>query len=279
LTRQSMFTASAGGHAIRVSHKADVGLLYPLEKAFFYVPKPPLLLHYSDVDEVEFERHAASGHSSGKTFDVSVNMKNGASYDFHGIQRAEFQNLVNFLTAKQVRISNVDANARADQIIAEASDDDDEGYDGRGDEDSEEDEDFAAGDDSSDGGEPTDSDSDSESEEAAATKKKSKKSKRAKKDPNAPKRGLSAYMFFSAANRERILAENPNFSITDVAKALGEAWKTVSDAEKEVFQQQADEDKARYEREMAAYTAAKSEDDGDVKQENEDDGVDAMDED
>lgn len=280
LTRQSMFTASAGGHAIRVSHKADVGLLYPLEKAFFYVPKPPLLLHYSDVDEVEFERHAAAGHSSGKTFDVSVSMKNGASHDFHGIQRAEFQNLVNFLTAKQVRISNVDANARADQIIAEASDDDDdEGYVGRGDEDSEEDEDFAAGSDSSDGGEPTDSDSDSESEEAATTKKKSKKSKRAKKDPNAPKRGLSAYMFFSAANRERILAENPNFGVTDVAKALGEAWKTVSDAEKEVFQQQADEDKARYEREMAAYTAAKNDDDGDddVKQENDD--VDAMDED
>jgi len=86
-------------------------------------------------------------------------------------------------------------------------------------------------------------------------------------------------MFFSAANRERILAENPNFGVTDVAKALGEAWKTVSDAEKEVFQQQADEDKARYEGEMAAYTRAKNDDDGDddVKQENDD--VDAMDED
>ena len=144
LTRQSLFQASAGGHAIRVSHKADVGLLYPLEKAFFYLPKPPLLLHYSEVDEVEFERHAAGGHSSGRTFDVSINMKSGSSYDFHGIQRSEFQNLVNFLTAKQVRISNVDANARADEIIAEASDDDDDGYVARDDEDSEEDEDFAA---------------------------------------------------------------------------------------------------------------------------------------
>ena len=257
LTRQSLFQASAGGHAIRVSHKADVGLLYPLEKAFFYLPKPPLLLHYSEVDEVEFERHAAGGHSSGRTFDVSINMKSGSSYDFHGIQRSEFQNLVNFLTAKQVRISNVDANARADEIIAEASDDDDDGYVARDDEDSEEDEDFAAGSES-DGGEPTDSDSESESDEPSKKSRKSpkgKKSKRAKKDPNAPKRALSAYMFFSAAKRAEVAAANPDFGITDIAKALGERWKTITDEEKNVYQQQADEDKIRYEREMTAYRA------------------------
>ena len=284
LTRQSLFTASAGGHAIRVSHKADVGLLYPLEKAFFYLPKPPLLLHYSEVDEVEFERHSAQGATSGRTFDVSVNMKNGSSYDFHGIQRSEFQNLVNFLTAKQVRISNVDANARADQLIAEASDDDDEGYARRGDDDSEEDEDFAAGSES-DGGEPTDSDSDSESDEGAKKSKKSPKAKRAKKDPNAPKRGLSAYMFFSAAKRAEITAANPSFGVTDVAKALGEKWKTITDEEKSVYQQQADEDKIRYEREMEAYRAGGSQPKVEIKDDDDSDAddaardVDAMDED
>lgn len=263
LTRQSAFTASAGGHAIRVSHKADVGLLYPLEKAFFYVPKPPLLLHYSEVDEVEFERHAAAGHSSAKTFDLTITMKGGSSYDFHGIQRSEFQNLVNFLTAKEVRISNVDTNARADALIAEASDDD-EGYAARGDDESEEDEDFAAGSES-DGGEPTDSDSDSGSGEDAPKKtKKSPKKKRAKKDPNAPKRGLSAYMFFSAAKRAEIAEANPEFGITDIAKALGERWKTVSDEEKSVYQQQAEEDKARYEREMAEYNARGADADADA---------------
>jgi structure-specific recognition protein 1 len=215
-------------------------------------------------------------------------MKNGSSYDFHGIQRSEFQNLVNFLTAKQVRISNVDANARADQIIADASDDDDEGYARLGDEDSEEDEDFAAGSDS-DGGEPTDSDSDSESEEAATKKsKKSPKSKRAKKDPNAPKRGLSAYMFFSAAKRAEITAANPSFGVTDVAKALGELWKTISDEEKSVYQQQADEDKIRYEREMEAYRAGGARPKVEIKDDDDDDDdanddvkpeVDAMDED
>ena len=94
LTRQSLFQASAGrSRRFGVSHKADVGLLYPLEKAFFYLPKPPLLLHYSEVDEVEFERHAAGGHSSGRTFGVSINMKGGSYVRPTGIQRSEFQNL------------------------------------------------------------------------------------------------------------------------------------------------------------------------------------------
>ena len=37
-----------------------------------------------------------------------------------------------------------------------------------------------------------------------------KRSKRGKKDPNAPKRGLSAYMFFSQAERTNVQQENPD---------------------------------------------------------------------
>jgi hypothetical protein len=45
------------------------------------------------------------------------------------------------------------------------------------------------------------------------TNKASKVSaKRSKKDPNAPKRGLSAYMFFSQANRNKVKEENPEAS-------------------------------------------------------------------
>jgi hypothetical protein len=39
-----------------------------------------------------------------------------------------------------------------------------------------------------------------------------KKGKKGKKDPNAPKRGLSAYMFFSQDQRATIKAENPDAS-------------------------------------------------------------------
>ena len=37
-----------------------------------------------------------------------------------------------------------------------------------------------------------------------------KPARKGKKDPNAPKRALSAYMFFSQDWRERIKAENPD---------------------------------------------------------------------
>ncbi|KAJ3301687.1 Non-histone chromosomal protein 6 [Kappamyces sp. JEL0829] len=40
-------------------------------------------------------------------------------------------------------------------------------------------------------------------------KKVGKKAARAKKDPNAPKKGLSAFMIFSQENRNKIKEENP----------------------------------------------------------------------
>lgn len=48
--------------------------------------------------------------------------------------------------------------------------------------------------------------------EAKAKSSTSKKAIKAKKDPNAPKRGLSAYMFFSQDAREKVKTENPSAS-------------------------------------------------------------------
>ena len=48
--------------------------------------------------------------------------------------------------------------------------------------------------------------------EAKAKSSTSKKATKAKKDPNAPKRGLSAYMFFSQDAREKVKTENPSAS-------------------------------------------------------------------
>ena len=85
------------------------------------------------------------------------------------------------------------------------------------------------------------------------------------KDPNKPKRGKSAYMFFCAANREQakseILEETGADKVTvgDVAKRLGEWWKELQrdeDRKEEYddFVAQADEDKERYKADMENYT-------------------------
>ena len=59
-------------------------------------------------------------------------------------------------------------------------------------------------------------------------KEKTNVKAKAKKDPNAPKKALSAFMFFSKANRNRIVDENEGCSFGEVGKYLGEEWKSVT---------------------------------------------------
>jgi structure-specific recognition protein 1 len=84
---------------------------------------------------------------------------------------------------------------------------------------------------------------------AVAGKSPTKKAKRAKKDPNAPKRGQSAYMYWLAENRARLT--KPGMGVTDVAKKAGEEWRKMGDKSK--WEKMAVKDKERYDREMAAY--------------------------
>ncbi|KAI7833298.1 high mobility group box domain-containing protein [Kickxella alabastrina] len=85
------------------------------------------------------------------------------------------------------------------------------------------------------------------------TTRAAKKAKRSKKDPNAPKRALSAYMYFSQAKRKSVKDENPDATFGNIGKLLGEKWKAMSDREKIPFMKQAEDDKKRYEAEKASY--------------------------
>lgn len=79
--------------------------------------------------------------------------------------------------------------------------------------------------------------------------------KRAKKDKNAPKKGMSAFMLFSQAHREATKTANPTATFGEMGKILGEKWKNASESEKKKFQIEAEKDKARYEAEMKNYQA------------------------
>ncbi|KAF9508806.1 hypothetical protein BS47DRAFT_1320550 [Hydnum rufescens UP504] len=63
---------------------------------------------------------------------------------------------------------------------------------------------------------------------------KGTKKRAAVKDPNAPKRPLSAFMFFSKDWRERVKSENPEASFADQGKLLGAKWKELDEEEKKV---------------------------------------------
>ncbi|KAF2084958.1 non-histone chromosomal protein 6 [Saccharata proteae CBS 121410] len=80
-----------------------------------------------------------------------------------------------------------------------------------------------------------------------------------KKDPNAPKRGLSAYMFFANDQREKVREENPGIKFGEVGKLLGERWKALNEKQRAPYEAKAAADKKRYEDEKAAYNAADDE--------------------
>lgn len=81
----------------------------------------------------------------------------------------------------------------------------------------------------------------------AAAGKKRKRSK----DPNAPKRALSAFFFFCADERPDVRAAHPEWSVAEVAKELGKRWEKMTNRSK--FEAQAEADKKRYAREMEVY--------------------------
>ncbi|KAK9844705.1 hypothetical protein WJX74_005736 [Apatococcus lobatus] len=108
LTKPGSFQTSDGsGCAVRASFKADDGYLYPLEKAFFYVGKPPMLLVYEEQDSVEFLRQGGGVlAASAKTFDLAVRSSE-TEYLFRGIAKSEWSNLFEFIEAKRMRIENI----------------------------------------------------------------------------------------------------------------------------------------------------------------------------
>jgi hypothetical protein len=89
----------------------------------------------------------------------------------------------------------------------------------------------------------------------AATKAAAAKAPKAKKvkDPNAPKKPCGAYMFFCKDKRNSIKAAKPALTTPEIGKELGRLWGTLSDGEKAKYNKQAEQDKARYEKEKAAY--------------------------
>lgn len=79
-----------------------------------------------------------------------------------------------------------------------------------------------------------------------------------KKDPNAPKKGMSAFMIFSNEQRNKIKVANPEATFGEIGRKVGEAWKALNDKQKQGYVKKSEEDKKRYESEMETYTATQA---------------------
>uniref|UniRef100_A0AAR2JFH7 FACT complex subunit SSRP1 n=1 Tax=Pygocentrus nattereri TaxID=42514 RepID=A0AAR2JFH7_PYGNA len=270
ITVPGNFQGHSGAQCITCSYKASSGLLYPLERGFIYVHKPPVHLRFEEISCVNFAR----GTTTTRSFDFEIETKQGSQYTFSSIEREEYGKLFDFVNAKKLSIKN--RGLREDMKGTDGySDSDEDEHDAYLERMKEEGKIREEGDESEgDSGEydSNASASDSEAEEGdsedegkkkkvekkpkkAPKEKKERKPRKEKKvkDAGAPKRPMSAYMLWLNSSRERIKAENPGISITEISKKAGEMWKRLDKSRKEEWEKKAEEAKKQYDKAMKEY--------------------------
>ncbi|KAF4094216.1 hypothetical protein AMELA_G00010440 [Ameiurus melas] len=284
ITVPGNFQGHSGAQCITCSYKATSGLLYPLERGFIYVHKPPVHLRFEEISCVNFAR----GTTTTRSFDFEIETKQGSQYTFSSIEREEYGKLFDFVNAKKLSIKNrgIKEDIKATGGYSDSDEDEHDAYlermkeEGKireeGDEsDGDSDVSFNPGEEDDDIAEEYDSNasvSDSEGEDddsgdegrkkkvekkpkKPVKEKKERKPRKEKKvkDAGAPKRPMSAYMLWLNANRERIKSENPGISVTEISKKAGEMWKQIDKSRKEEWDKKAEEAKKQYERAMKEY--------------------------
>ena len=77
------------------------------------------------------------------------------------------------------------------------------------------------------------------------------------RDPDLPKRPTNAYLIFCEMEKERIKQDDPNAS--DLSKSMTEAWKNLSEERRRPYYKLYEDDRIRYQREMAEYNQKREE--------------------
>jgi len=109
ITVPGTFTGHSGTNAISCAYKNANGFLYPLERGFIYVHKPPIHVRFEEIAAVNFGRSEVSTRS----FDLEIETKAGTTYNFTSIEKEEYSRLYDFVTNKKVPIRNVGKKSEA----------------------------------------------------------------------------------------------------------------------------------------------------------------------
>jgi len=287
ITVPGSFMGHSGTPAISCSYKAASGFIYPLERGFMFVYKPPIFVKFEDVQAVNFARSGGSNRS----FDIEIKTRGDSIYTFSNIEKDEYSRLYEFLKSKKITVKstgkmdaskldlssdNIDHYAetvKADAVSSEGSDNsmssDDEDFNPDTLEAKDAKEEYDS--DPSDTGSESDEGSGSGSEgekskrrkekaekkaEKAARKKSSAPSNRQSKPkkktklPGQPKKPMSAYfLWLNEEGRELIKKENPGASVTEVAKTAGTKWGAIDESTKKKYEEMHKDLKEKYEEE------------------------------
>lgn len=93
--------------------------------------------------------------------------------------------------------------------------------------------------------------------------------KRAKKNPNAPKRPMSAFLYFSQEKRSMIKEQNPGLKNTEISRVLGQMWKNAPEAERTPHIEHEKMEREKYKAEMATWREKEEERKALIREKNE----------
>uniref|UniRef100_A0AAY4A0Y1 FACT complex subunit SSRP1 n=1 Tax=Denticeps clupeoides TaxID=299321 RepID=A0AAY4A0Y1_9TELE len=127
ITVPGNFQGHSGSQCITCSYKASSGLLYPLERGFIYVHKPPVHLRFEEITCVNFAR----GTTTTRSFDFEIEAKQGSQYTFSSIEREEYGKLFDFVNAKKLSIKNrgfKEGIKSNDDVYSDSDDDQHDAY-------------------------------------------------------------------------------------------------------------------------------------------------------
>ncbi|CAD8059114.1 unnamed protein product [Paramecium sonneborni] len=92
----------------------------------------------------------------------------------------------------------------------------------------------------------------------AAEFRNDKSEKKKERDPNAPKRPLTAFFLFNQKYREKVLERNPEVKLIQISQMAGQKWNSMSEEEKQPYIDQYNEAKNKYEEEIKDYNEKQS---------------------
>ena len=76
-----------GNNCISCNYKAQTGVLFPLERGFMYLHKPPIYVRFDEIDNVNF----ASESTKNRSFEFQVETKkNGTKFVFGTIDKSDY---------------------------------------------------------------------------------------------------------------------------------------------------------------------------------------------
>lgn len=102
ITVPGSFIGHSGTPAVSCSYKAASGMIYPLERGFIFVYKPPIFIKFEEVKVVNFARSGGSNRS----FDIEIHTRGETVYTFSSIEKDEYHRIYDFLKNKKVNVKS-----------------------------------------------------------------------------------------------------------------------------------------------------------------------------